>query len=217
MRIVYLIKEDLEKNPGLKYKIQNQIKFWQSQGHKVYQVLLLERIVIDQSCNQTCKNENATSHQEGKLNMFKKIYSQYNFACSALKVIKPDLTYSRYLFPVPNVRSISKYAGKMVFEINSNDRSEFLLKNKLTGIYNALFRSLSLKNSDGLVFVTEELACSSLFKGYCLKSATIANGVNKNDFNFLRKTNNKNPQLVFIGSPNQAWQGLDKIQQLSQH
>lgn len=216
MRITYIVAEDLSKHPGLKYKIFGQIKRWQEQGHQVYQVLLEDKIILDPN-GDIINSEKIfiNGNSKNKFSLISKMSNKYKFAIYALQIIKPDLTYSRYLFPAPNVGKIYKNAGKLVFEINSDDRSEYLQKNKFTGIYNAIFRSFSLRNADALVFVTRELSSSESFKFFSKKRIVIANGINISDFEFLPKTNNKTPQLVFIGSPGQAWHGLDKIQLLA--
>lgn len=224
MRIAYLITENLLKHPGLKYKILGQIKRWQENGHEVYQVILAERviispegIVIDSGIKKiNVDNKKSKKKILSKLLLIKEMALKYKFAIHALKIIQPDLTYSRYLFPAPKVSEIYKHAGKLVFEINSDDRAEYMQKNKITGIYNYAFRYFSLKNVDALVFVTKELMHSKSFKYFSGQKIVIANGISVNDFHFISKTTNNCPNLVFIGSPGQAWHGLDKIYLLAE-
>lgn len=224
MRIAYLITENLLKHPGLKYKILGQIQRWQENGHEVYQVILSERVIISPDGiiidskieNNSVDNKLSNKYMLSKFSLIKEMALKYKFAIYALKIIQPDLTYSRYLFPAPNVSGIYKNAGKLVFEINSDDRTEYMQKNKITGIYNYIFRCFSLKNVDALVFVTEELVHSKSFNSFSGQRIVIANGINVNDFDFISKTNNTCPNLVFIGSPGQAWHGLDKIYLLAE-
>ncbi|MCT7655670.1 hypothetical protein MBH78_15430 [Oceanimonas sp. NS1] len=96
-------------------------------------------------------------------------------------------------------------------EINSDDSSEYLQKNFITGGYNFLFRRLSLKCADAFVFVTEELSGSRSFAGMSRNRTVIGNGIDVSDFMFKECTGNEKPQLLFVGSPGQSWHGLDKI------
>lgn len=223
MRIAYLISEDLSKHPGLKYKILGQIQRWQEHGHEVYQIMLVDRLVIAPTGNITSNKNNNFSILQGFTNkrlldnilLIKEMSFKYKFAIEALKNIKPDLTYSRYLFPAPHIIDIHKYAGKLVFEINSDDQAEYMQKSKATGVYNYLFRRFTLQNADALVFVTKELSMAKSFKSFSKERTVIANGIDATDFNFLQKTNTSKPNLVFIGSPDQSWHGLDKIRLLA--
>lgn len=217
MRIVYLLAEDLSEHPGLRHKIEGQISFWCAQGHEVYRVLHEQGIILGPDGREISQKETPKYFQTGKLGLLKRMSWQYRFITEALRKIKPDLTYSRYLFPAPNIGSIKKFSGKLVFEINSNDRSEYLQKSKATGVFNSIFRRRSLSGVDGFVFVTTELSCSKDFQGYSSESIVIGNGVNINDFKFSETVDNDHPQLVFIGSPGQSWHGLDKIKILAEY
>lgn len=217
MRIVYLIMEDLTKHPGLSYKISGQIRRWQKWGYYVYQMRIAEGFCIDPNGDKMEIGGNFFISPLTKFSMLRNLASKYRLAAELLKIIKPDLTYSRYLFPAPNVGKIHKYAGKLVFEINSDDRAEYLNKSKVTGIYNVLFRYLSLRNANALIFVTKELANSTSFENLSKQRTVIANGVDTSDFDFIKRPGNDAPNLVFIGSPGQDWHGLDKILFLAQN
>lgn len=213
MKIAYLISEDLGVHPGLKYKILSQIDFWKSQNVEVYTVLLTDGIIVNPNGTEVNipipKKHWKLSNR--KRFLFEIISEKYLDAIEALKLINPDITYSRYLFPARYVNKIHMYTNKLIFEINSDDCSEYLQKSKITGIYNLLLRKYSLNKANGFVFVTDELSESSSFQFAGVHKTVIANGINTKDFEFLLVANNKTPQLVFIGSPGQSWHGLDKI------
>ncbi|MBV1789404.1 hypothetical protein KQ940_15210 [Marinobacterium sp. D7] len=211
MRIAYLLGEDLEKHPGLKYKIEKQIDCWELLGHTVYKVMHKTGIVTNSDGEVVFKREPLKLVCENSIALLRRLSWQYGFVVDSLKEINPDLTYSRYLFPSLNVYKIPRFAGKFVVEINSNDRYEYLQKSKYTGFYNSFFRGFSLRGAHGLVFVTEELANSSDFCDFSFKRTVIANGVEVTDYDFCEDTGNDSPQLVFIGSPGQTWHGLDKL------
>lgn len=216
MRIAYLLAEDLSIHPGLKHKIDTQIRYWQAAGHEVFRIQHFDCTVISPDGTKHAYADNSVSRAKAsKWQQLRRLSIQYEFVVNALKGIKPELTYSRYLFPAKNVVKIKEYAGRFVMEMNSDDRAEYLQKRWLTGLYNAIFRRWVLTEADGLVFVTNELANKPVFSSYTPQRLVIGNGVEVGSFEFSEKLGNAKPQLVFIGSPGQSWHGLDKIGMLA--
>lgn len=212
MRIAYLIGEDLSKHAGLKHKIDTQIQYWQSVGHEVYRIQHYNGIVIYPDGTESRVELNVfNNYALSKWQRLRRLSVQYRFAIKALKEIKPEVTYTRYLFPTMNVAQMHSHAGRLIIEINSDDHAEYLQKRWVTGFFNRLFRSRLLNKADGLVFVTNELANKSSFSSFSPNRCVIGNGVEIDAFQFSDRTGNSRPQLVFIGSPGQSWHGLDKI------
>lgn len=217
MRIAYLLAEDLSKHPGLKHKIDSQIQYWQAAGHDVFRIQYFDSsIVHPDGTRQSWSTDYSSMSNVSKWQRLRRLSLQYEFVVDALKKIKPDLTYSRYLFPAKNVFKIKGFAGRFVIEINSDDRAEYLQKRWGTGLYNLIFRRWGLALADGLVFVTDELANKIAFSPYTEERLVIGNGVEISSFEFVEKTGNSSPQLVFIGSPGQSWHGIDKIGYLAE-
>ncbi len=217
MKIAYLIGEDIDFHPGLKGKISHQVREWVAHGHQVNVIVSRARrteSAIDFLSGTNVK-QRTPSTPIGRLQRLGMIREHYSFAARALNKLRPELTYSRYLFPVPHMRSILKNAGKLAIEINSNDRSEMFLRHVTSGIYNLLFRSRLLNRADGFVFVTDELASDPAFHFSDTPKTVIGNGVDTGRIPFLERPRNTRPQLCFIGSPNQAWQGFDKLATLA--
>jgi hypothetical protein len=218
MKIAYLLAEDLSRHPGLQYKIDAQISRWMEAGHEVYKVLHFSGMVVapDGQVHKMEPTLSAPYERRGKARQLMRLSRQYAFVSSALQWIQPDLTYSRYLFPSWGVGNIAKHSGRLVFEINSDDASEYYAKNALTGIFNKLFRSKVLRLAKGLVFVTRELAHAPAFSSHTHTRTVIANGVECARFPIVRNPENVSPQLGFIGSPGQLWHGLDKLVTLAE-
>ena len=158
----------------------------------------------------------APFRRQGRAQQMMRLSKQYTFAASALERIRPDITYSRYLFPAWGAWKIVNHCGKLVFEVNSDDSAEYAAKNTLTGIFNKMFRNTVLRTASGLVFVTRELAHSQAFSAFTKTRTVIANGVDCMHFPFLLNPANASPQLGFIGSPGQSWHGLDKLKVLAE-
>jgi hypothetical protein len=218
MKIAYLLAEDLRLHPGLKHKIDSQIRRWQEAGHEVSRVLHYSGAVVDPD-GQTRIHAQALSapfRREGKVRQMMRLSSQYAFVTATLERIQPDITYSRYLFPSWGVWRIARQCGKLVFEVNSDDAAEYCARNLVTGIFNKIFRNAVLRTASGLVFVTRELAHSKAFSTFTRTRTVIANGVECMHFPFVFNPANSSPQLGFIGSPGQHWQGLDKLMALAE-
>lgn len=218
MKIAYLLAEDLSRHPGLKHKIDGQISRWVEAGHEVYKVLHFSGMVVAPD-GQVRSMEPALSapvQRGGKARQMMRLSRQYAFAASALEWIRPDITYSRYLFPAWGVGNIARHGGRLVFEINSDDAAEYSARNFLTGVLNKIFRSKVLRMAKGLVFVTRELAHSPAFSAFAQARMVIANGVECVRFPFVKDPGNTSPQLGFIGSPGQPWHGLDKLLTLAE-
>ncbi|MHA7808486.1 MAG: glycosyltransferase family protein [Marinobacter adhaerens] len=213
MRIAYLVGEDLDKHPGLKYKIDKQIRFWESGGHEVYRVLhSLGRVESPDGGDILQEKVPDFGRKIRWFSLFKKLTWQYRFIYRALKYVQPDLSYTRYLFPARGITLIAKPAGKLIMEVNSDDRSEYMQNNKVSGLFNLVFRPLFLKKISGFVFVSFELRNCRSFRAYHAASKTvISNGIDILDFPFREHSQNNKPALVFVGSPGQTWHGLDKI------
>ena len=187
MRIVYLLSDDFTNHPGLQHKIEGQIHAWERAGHQVFKIQTDLSQVVDgrgavvfsERCNRTRPTKLT------KLNRLRDLSCQYRFAVNALKFVNPELTYTRYLFPAFGVREISRFCGRLVIEVNSDDLVEYSLKSRLTGYYNKIFREHVFSMADGLVFVTHELQTSPVFRAFTPKHACIANGVECDEALFI--------------------------------
>jgi len=211
MKIAYLIPENLNSHPGLRYKVEQQASYWKGSGHEVY-LIYLALGCAEVFGGSVVRKEHMPAHRGfGMVSTFMNHTRSYGFAQRVLAEIRPDITYSRYLFPALNVSGISGYAGSLICEVNSDDRKEFASNNRISGLYNALFRNFFLKKVNGFVFMTDELGSSGSFSRFHGPACTIPNGADVEDFPFRENTNNLQPNLVFVGSPGQAWHGLDKI------
>jgi len=215
MKIAYLIPENMEAHPGLKYKVERQASCWKKSGHDVYLVYLAQGYAEVFEGDVFRKEIIPNYGQFGMASKFAYISWSYGFARRVLLDIKPDVAYTRYLFPAINISQMLEVSGSVICEINSDDRAEFKSNSFLSGCFNSLFRKIFLRKVDGFVFMTDELRGSESFSGYHGFSCTIPNGANVDDFPFLEGASNNQPNLVFIGSPGQSWHGLDKIYWLS--
>ena len=204
-------------HPCLQNKIYGQIKEWEVQGHEVILVApKTGRIFLRSGETQFEDPEIAARDHDrlaktSRLTRLTLLKKQYEFLGSSLTRISPDLTYGRYPFPYLGVSKAYSAGTPYVFEINSDDLTEYYIKHRTTGVYNQLFRKAVLNKAAGMVFVTDELAASKSFCWYSGAKLVLGNGVCVKDFPYIENTGNSQPNICFIGTPKQKWHGLDKI------
>lgn len=202
MKIAY-VANIYEFNCGPLKKMQGQMKAWLALGHEVRPFFIRQ-----------AHSDGSEFSQWKRLNMLNPQLALLR----ALKEYKPDLVYLREqpmgLFLL---LLLFLFRKKMVVEINSRMRTEQAgnvqksLRSK--GRYNLSVWAQPhiMKKVLGIVAVTEELARFPEF--YNKNNAVIPNGIWLDDFSVLKKPDGLSfpIRLVFMGSPDQAWSGVDKM------
>lgn len=212
MKIAYLINYDLSGNNGVIQKILQQSKKWVEAGHTVYYVSTKTLTIYDSHKNIITKLK-PLNFPLGRLGTALKLFYNSFFLNRLLQNIDFDIIYMRYQLYMPFLtEALKKY--KVVMEINSDDTLEYALHSKLTHIYNKLTRNLVLKNIDGFVSVSHEL--KNRFEYLQKPMEVIANGIDTSQYSIVEHKNEK-LIFVFIGTPNQSWQGLDKIKKMAEY
>jgi hypothetical protein len=123
---------------------------------------------------------------------------------------KPDVIYLRYgmyVYPIHQLASIAP----VIEEITTNDLTQHKRLGHFYNIYNRLTRGIILQRTSGLVCLSRELANSPGIAAYKKPIEVIGDGVDLSHTQPLKAPNNKCPHLVFIGSPDAPWQGVDKL------
>jgi len=129
----------------------------------------------------------------------------------AVKCEAPDIIYLRdcqYRFNLH--KELSKIAPLFV-EIQTNVFSELKLTSRPRYYFELGLRRRYLRFSSGLVCITNEIA--NVERKYNNKPVLIlGNGIDEGRINFAKKNEQDNYiNLVFIGTPNQPWHGLDRL------
>lgn len=218
MKIAYLLKWNIYNNDGVTKKVKHQIDAWREMGHAVEVFCIMD--------NNWTQDNNITILQCHEFIssvgfMPNIISSPYSFIQS-INTYKPDVLYMRYTLYKPYYKKLMEMYPTFV-EINSNDLSEFSIlakkepKFRFIQIYNKLTRNRLLSKVNGMICVTNELSNELIYTKYRKPQLVSPNGINLSDYPILKNNNNENkiPNLFFISSPNQPWQGIDKIIQLA--
>lgn len=223
--IVYVVGGIWTSHPGLVDKISNATKVWETLGLKVIILSPAEGKLFYTHVKELKSAPNEDFKRLGiyyddsinKIRRFLSLRHQHRFIKKTLLELKPDIVYTRYALPFPGLSKAMGAASPYVIEINSDDVAEYGIKSKATGLYNILFRKPFIKSASGLCFISKELEKSNSFSSGTYKRVTIPNSIRVDSYPFIPHTHNQEPNIVFIGSPNQAWHGLDKIYLLSRH
>lgn len=206
MKILYLSDIDLDRSSGVAQKILMQSNQWVKEGHEV-KLLSLDSLSFFSLEGEKLTISNITIKREGW-----KVFIHLHISSWRLKKILRDIDYDivymRYRLYSPFLKSRLGHHPQIV-EINTDDMSEYKLSSKLLYLYNKFFRNYFLKSVDGFVCVSYELQNKFNYLGK--PSIVIGNGINTDRYLFESLPNNIRPSLVFIGSPNQKWHGVDKI------
>ena len=211
MKILYLSDTELDITSGIAQKVLMQSNEWQKQGHDVT-LLSLESLSFF-SLNGERLTEVKNHFQRRGWKIFVHLMWSTLRLNQLLKDKEFDVVYMRYRLYSPSLKHALKDAIQIV-EINTDDVNEYRFSSKLLYGYNKLFRSLFLRDVDGFVCVSTEL--QQKIHQFLKPSVVIGNGINTELYEFVPSTKTKRPSLVFIGSPNQKWHGVEKIKVLAQ-
>lgn len=213
MKIAYIVAEDISIPSGVLKKIEAKLKYWRLCGHDVTLIslksngtkpLLKDAIIL----SQYVKEKNIKKKLLRRLLISKKLDD-------CLSSIRPDLVYTRYISGSPDLVHILKKYAPYIVEINTNDVEEFKNGKRSRYIFNLLTRSYFLGSASGFVSVSHELMNHKEFTKFNKKFVVVGNGYDFSDVQNKKLYFNNIPKFIFIGSPNQAWHGTDKIIKLA--
>ena len=211
MKIAYVVNEDISGTSGVAKKIRSKVDTWESLGHDITVISL-------QSKDNSTSIENGIilstiNRKDTKLGKIIKWVKNVFLLKKELRKTNPDMVYMRYILYIPFLVSSLKVKSNYIIEINTDDINELRLKSKPVYYYNLFTRSLLYKNALAFVGVTNELITIKSIAKFKKPSICIANGIDVPKYNkYLRKqTKNEEKKIVFIGTPNQKWHGIEKI------
>ena len=207
LNIAYLFIGKLKMYCGVHKKIQEQINQWRMIGHTVR----IFHVSID--------GVDTFSEDLGE-NVFETISNILIYKISSRKEIErfADVVYMRYCFVSLDLIRLLR-SVPAVMEINSDDVAEFRLElaskrsiKKLFKYYwNFFSRRMLMPNVAAKVCVTNELKCTEKKRNPDIPVAVVPNAIIDFPKVSTHIPDNDIPRMVFIGSPNQGWHGVDKI------
>lgn len=213
MKIAYIAESYTFKYSGVLSKLTSQLKIWNQSGHEAK--LLLISLPAKHAVN---KVDNMHIFTYKYALFLPKPFRQYANKILSVRSMKqyiqqfsPDVIYYRQSIWYPGLIGCLHQAPYIV-ELNTYDFGEKKLLPLILRLYYAFGKRFIIKYASGLVSVSEEI--SKLYCDYGKSLITIANGADfslKIPSNQQKSDNKKRPQLIFVGSPRQVWQGADKL------
>ena len=189
-------------------KIGNQIRVWKNLGHTVQ---------FFSHLHSAHANEKLVEGQHFYYKNDKGLFSsEWNRIAAArrllesVRVYQPDVVYFRwgmYVHPMKNIFTIAP----TIIEVNTNDYEEHKLLGYTKNYYNHLTRSILLGNAAGHVFTSKELAKNPVFSKFNKPYTVITNGIDLENTPFYPAPDNTHPHLIFIGTPEMSWHGVEKL------
>lgn len=219
MKILYLSDVNIDRTSGVLTKINHQIEYWTNSGHEVYFIsienfktnfknILLTKKVTDFLVIQQLALRRIV--KEGASHGFLNGTLGQNKILKYCKKILPDLIYLRELLPFPGIQKTLNFFPA-ILEANTLLKEELKLASGKARLAQKQFSELIYLNINGFIGVTDEI--KQQFTKYKKPLITISNGIDLKNVAGRKTLSNYRgqPNIVFVGSPNQAWQGVDKF------
>jgi len=210
-KIAYIYDWRYGVRSGVSQKVLDQIEAWNRNG-------------IQTTLFIACPREDANSWKALGLDIqvfpYQRIVSRY-FA--RMRIVRKvceenfDFTYVRFgVFPPDMIFLLKKM--KVILELNFKGLYEYSRRSIFLYIYMAISRRLCFLRCTGAVAVTNEILNEfRLIRSSSQDSCFIPNGINLDKY--ISHSRIKSPKLtmVFVGSPNLVWHGLDRILDLAKN
>jgi hypothetical protein len=209
MRVAYLVHFRGGGETGIFRKVATQAAEWSRLGAAVG----LFVTTAPESADDWRQLPGAVSVRPGAATARELLVGRERLAGDLLRW-RPDIVYARHTLLYPGLIRIAR-SRPTVFEINSNDVTEFRLTSPRRHRYARLTRGLPLRSAAGLVFVTRELAREPAFARFRKPSIVVANGIRLADVVAVPPARNDRPRLIFMGHPRSPWHGVDKLNALA--
>ncbi len=217
MRIAYVtLHWPRRKDSGIGRKIEEQLTEWQRAGHTVQ--FFSHRTPVE---DPSMLVEGISSEYRINGGFPGTLRTEINRSAAitpllhAIRDFAPDIIYLRWsMFVYPSHRLFN--IAPVVVEINTDDVSQHEMLGKIYSFYNRVTRRIYLSRAAGLVFASHELQNSPSFAPYERPGVVISNGIDLAQNTPCPAPKNVRPRLGFIGTPDMAWQGVDKIIRLAE-
>jgi len=211
MKIAYFFTWNDNLESGVMKKVRDQVAFWEKEGHQVKVFVLTNRdSLIQKQFHKLLNTKNSSWHSLDYHGYFER-NRQYTILHKELERYVPDIVYLRKCKFSPGVFRITK-RFTCVMELNGKPKPFKLYPGN---IYDQLTLHLLLSNVRGFIAVGQEIAQTPIYASRNIPVKVIGNSIDQSRYNVLPSVNNNSGlTFVFIGSPGQYWQGVDKILKL---
>lgn len=206
-KIAYIIKYENDYSQlSVNKKILQQKKTWEKLGINVCVFAFSEKI---ENVNKEFKNIQLSNEKtKNKIIQRKKLI---NILLEEIRMFDADIIYLRdCMFNFNLHKSLSKIAPLFV-EIQTDIFNEFKINNKKRFFIERFIRRRYLKHVKGLICITDEIGKKELRLNN-KPVFILGNGVEADKFiEKEKKYRSEYINLVFIGTPNTPWNGIERI------
>lgn len=211
MKVVYLAEWDAYTSNGVIRKIKAQFDTWLRMGIDAHLVIVSPQ---GKSASQPAQLQgdrvHVIPHQVagygiGKVHKALALRKAKHF----IREFSPDVIYYRQSSWTPGILGVLSLARAVVIEVNSNDVHEVHQYGWLKARYHLTTRKWVIDRARGFVCVGREVG--EYYQRYGKAVAVVGNGFDTTSVQPRVPLMNRRPQLVFVGSPGQAWHGVDKL------
>ncbi len=205
MRIAFVCYWNKLSRDGVAYKVEGQVARWRAEGHDV-----------EVFCVTRSERAEGLDWQLFPFRGLRGRIAATRALEHAVLAWGPDVAYLRYdLYVPPPLRLLGRVPSAI--EINADDREEArLVRGRAGRLYNELGRRVLLRRAAGLVCVTHELAETPAFARFGKPVTVVGNGVDLDAIAPLpAPPAGEQARLVFLGTRNQPWHGVDKLLRLA--
>ena len=208
MRSAYLAHVNDGRRSGVLAKMGAQLAVWRDERHDA-------RLFLYTSDDGAAARDLARDVTVGRYAGASSRLTEMTRLIRAVRAYRPDVVYLRWDLYYPPMEWLPR-RPRLVVEINTDDVVEYGLgRRRHRHLYNRLTRRRVLGRAAGLVFVTGELSRAASFAGLGGRRTVIGNGVDLGRYPEQPPARTDRPTLVFVGSPGQPWQGVDKVLRLA--
>ncbi len=209
MRIAYIFPENVGRASGVLKKVLGQVRTWLAIGHEVKLFCVSQR-------GEVWNGLRAVPAEVFFFARLWHLFRAYREMARAVAAWRPDVLYLRYGLYAPALGRLGQ-RYPLVLEINSNDVVERLEGAPLSiRAYRRLTRGFLLERACGHVFVAGGgLPSHRSFARFAKPRMVLGNGIGLADYPTFPAPRNEHPRLLFVGTPRQAWHGLDKMLHLA--
>lgn len=209
--LVYLINCGYSLHErGIIKKVISQKEAFERLGYTVY-VYQLNRYkpqLIDFHTMAFTGGEKALTPIKNKLSTY---YKSMKDTLRDIEQVQPDFIYVRDAMWFFNLYSKLSVIAPVFVEIQTNIINELKVAKGLRYYLERTLKRSYFKNTSGLITITQEIGSfETRFNKKPL--LVLGNGVDRDDIKFTkREGENGLINLIFIGSPGEAWHGLERL------
>lgn len=215
MRIAYPLVWNAFSSSGVLAKVENQAREWNAQGHEVRIFIITPPgdgpLMIDPSITSPIVLPLPILRRHYYLSKISTVIAVGALGKHLWKC-QPNVIYHRSHLWQSGIIGRLPGATPYILELNTLAREEFRLLKQL-GAFQSLKEHWLLSGAAGLVAVSDEIAKHYACHGR--PSTVVANGFPAARLESRPPPHNQRPQIIFVGTPDLPWHGVDKILRLA--